>query len=289
MAVVGCGRAQDDAADGGAVPDAVGGRADAHPNPEGPGFLPHRSGFITLIEGSPFLTNGFGFEVVQAELRDGASVPRAARVAAHGDCAVYTHPAPGFCDPACGDQFCTAEATCVPYPSTVSAGDITVAGLRWPLTFTPGTLGYEHDARATPTDLFDDDALITATAAGADVPGLTLTARGVRAMVAPLEYRELEAGVAETVTWTAEGDGRVQVAFRRGWHGGPYTALLVCESDDSGAVTVPASMVDAYIDASGSGQVDYWWVARFTRDVAERSAGPIELFVANVAYHFQLD
>jgi hypothetical protein len=286
--VLGCGETDDAGGEDAQSHDALIQRGDAGP---GPGVVPHRVGFITLIEGSPFNENGFGFEVAQADLQDTASVPRAERVAVDGDCAVYTHPAPGFCDPSCGDLYCTAEGTCVPFPRKTSAGDIEVTGLIDPLTFSSEPNGYalEPDERPPSNRIFDDGATIIATAPGDEVDGFTLTARGVSQLEAALSLRELRPGEAEHVTWVPENDGRVQVAFRNGWHGGPYTAGLICEVDDTGSLEIAPSMVDAYIDLAGSGQVHYWWIARFTRDVLDTEHGPVELFVANVAYQFQFD
>lgn len=62
-------------------------------------------------------------------------------------------------------------------------------------------------------------------------------------------------GRAGDLTWDAS-DGRVQLGLRRGWHGAPYTAQVVCEVDDGGELTVPESLVDAYIDQTGDGAVD---------------------------------
>ena len=43
-------------------------------------------------------------------------------------------------------------------------------------------------------------------------------------------------------------------------------------------------IANAYIDLVGSGEVNYWWIARFDRDVIETIHGPVELFVGTFFY-----
>jgi hypothetical protein len=253
----------------------------------GPGFLPARSGFVNLIDGSPFLENGAGMEALHAQLADGPEVPQALLVASEGPCALYAHPAAGFCDPACQDSACL-DGACVPYPRPIDAGLIEVEGLRAPLVFEPTAVGYAVRGEAPVGAPFTAGAEVTASAAGGDAPGFTLRATAPPAIAADRsDLVALEPG--GPATWTWDAGGRVQLGLRRGWHGAPYTALVLCEVEEVGEVTVPEALIAAYIDQTGASTVDYWWLARFERDVVEAAGGPVELFVATMDYRFQLD
>jgi len=279
-----------------ADPDATQARADARTPADatdgsadsGPGFLPGRVGFINIIENSPYHENGFGLEGLRAELNDAPWVPHAERIAGHGSCALFGHRRGGFCDPPCDEQFCTADDVCVPYPTRVDAGRIEVSGLAAPLSFIPSENGYAPSYTDFGGETFADDAEITATAAGGEIPGFTLQARGLPPVEATRFSLELSRDEERVVTWTSANAGRIQVALRHGWHGMPYDALLVCEVDDLGELAIPTQMANAYMDLVGSGDVHYWWITRFDRDVIETAHGPVELFVGNFFYVPQL-
>jgi hypothetical protein len=289
VAVCACG---DDTEPGAAdaTPDSVDARSGDASSQQGPGFVPDRVGFVNIIEGSWYIDNGDGFEVLRAVVNDAPAIPRASVAAIGGGCGVYTHADPGFCDPACTDGHCTTEGTCVPFPSNVDVGGIDVSGLRTDFTFEPTDFGYEYpDFYPVSSDLFEDGAEIAVAAAGADAPGFSLSARGVPDVESDMTDRlGLEAATSESFTWTPLDTGRIQIGMRYGWHGIPYQVLVICETDDTGAFDVPADIVDAYIDEAGSGEVNYWWIARFDRDVVTTPAGPIELFVGAIDYHPQL-
>lgn len=249
--------------------------ADAGPPPE---FRADRVGVVTLIEAAPDSFAGLG---VYAALRDRPDVPAPERIADQGECSVWVHPAPGLCDPACSTGFCTAQGSCEPWPANRSAGTITVTGLAAPLTFVPSTWGYESQP-AQPADLFGTGAAITVSAPGDDAPGFTLTATGVAPLVADLTYLTLEDGVDVEVTWEPAQSGRVQLMLLAGWHGAPWEAMLLCESDDDGVLTIPGDLVTAMPPVGETGLFQHpSTFVRFDRAIAETAAGPIELFVGS--------
>ena len=100
----------------------------------------------------------------------------------------------------------------------------------------------------------------------------------------------IEDGVDEVIRWTPESSGRVQLALQVGHHGAPYEALMVCEADDAdGEIVVPGSLVTRFPQRSNGLEQHSSWIARFTRDVLETEAGPVELFVANRILILQID
>jgi hypothetical protein len=269
---------------GGGSGGAGGGTGGAGGAPgEGAGYVANRAGQIALLE----YDGGTG---TSAWLASGPSPPPEERIAAAGDCALYAHREAATCSQPC-DGFCQPPSTCVPFPAPVSAGPITVNGLRRPLVFQPSEFGYVPSDTAWPIDLFTDEAIVTASAPGAaGVPAFAVTARGVSPLAANLGTLVLEDSADEVVRWTAApgagatGAPRIQLALRVGWHGAPYQMMLLCESADDGELTIPRQLIAQLPPFGGVGL--FPWpsnVTRFTRGVASTAAGPVELFVGSQA------
>ncbi len=288
-----CGGDDDGDDDGSGDIDSGTGGADAAPGADASTsrvteFVPNSAGNIDLIEG-----NGGPFGVAAA-LRDGSALPEATLLASEGACEIWTHQvAPGLCDPPCQSGICVADDRCEPFPNSVDAGDIVVTGLSQQLRFEWGKFGYLPADDISTEDLFDEGAAITATAEGAS--DFSLAADGVAPLVADLDLEFdvtliIEDGVDEVVRWTPEASGRVQLALQVGHHGAPYEGLLVCEADDEdGEIVVPGSLIARFPLQSNGLEQHSSWIARFTRDVLETEAGPIELFVGNRILIPQLD
>jgi hypothetical protein len=236
-----------------------------------------RIGTIRLIEGG-------GFGSVFASIRDKPDRPAPSRIAGDGDCAVYGRPSPPLCDPPCENGVCIGDDECEPYPAFTSAGDIAVTGLVEPLTFTVDNFGYSPEPFPD-GDLFTAGAEITATAPGAAAPGFTLNAEGVADLEADFPVTiELEDGVDEPIAWTAD-DGaattRIALGLQVGWHGAPYEGLLLCDTDDDGDLVIPGALITALPRASSGLEQHSSYLVRYTRDVVELPAGPIDLLVGS--------
>jgi hypothetical protein len=265
------------AADGGGDPDAA--------SPDGAagratGFVANAAGLISLTEGPPSWL--VGVQTVYARLTDAVDVPPASLLASAGECEVWVHPLPAFCDPACQNGYCVGGDQCLPYPDLASAGDITLAGLVEPLTLEAADFGYTPDHTFAGLELWDDGAAITATAPGGDAPGFTLEVTGVPALEAQLDLESggvlrIEDGADETIRWTAAESGRIQLGLAVGHHGSPYEALLLCETDDDGELVVPGDLITRFPRQESDLESHTSWLARFTRDVVDTGAGPIEL------------
>lgn len=263
---VGCG---DDG--GGATVDAAP-AVDA--SADQPGFQPARVGYISLVEGG-------GFDSVFASIRDRSELPEPTLIASDGDCAIYVHPPAARCEPACTDGFCVANDQCEPWPQIASAGPITVTGLTDPLTFEPSMFGYTPDAFPG-EDMFDAGSRIVASAPGDASDAFTLETDGVSALEATFPVTlELEDDVDEVIAWTPRDDARIQLALQVGWHGAPYEALLLCETEDDGELTVPGGLISRFPRASNGMEQHFSSLTRFTRAVAQTPAGPVELFVGD--------
>jgi hypothetical protein len=245
------------------------------------GYEPNRAGSIELVEDGTIGTMAI------AALRDQAQVPTASMLASQGECEIWTHPlAQASCDPPCAGGYCAATDECVPFPMLADAGTITVTGLTEALSFTSGELGYQPDPEFPPEDLFAAGAAIVAEAPGAAADGFTLEATGVPTLVADLDLEfdttlVLEDGVDREIRWTAEDAGTIQLGLQVGWHGAAYEALLLCEADDDGSLTIPGDLVTSFPRASNGMEQHGSWIARVTRDTVATDGGPVELVVSS--------
>lgn len=213
---------------------------------------------------------------------DGPELPPQHEVARAGDCVAYEHPDPGLCEGTC-DGFCD-DGTCLPAVRWLDAGTVTVDGGPSPMALEPSESNF-YTSGESRGDLFADGDDLTVTVEGAATfPAVTLHARGVAALdTTPLPVLELHGDLPATFTWTAgPAGGRVQVALRLGWHGTPWQTMILCETDDDGSLEIPGAVVAAMPEFGGEGL--FQWpseLQRYSRDVAETSAGPVELFVSS--------
>ncbi len=275
--LIGCGAGANDGPDAGASPDA---RAAADAGAVGASFSPERKGKITITEAA-FAGPAVG---IFATLRDGAEPLALELVASDGDCAVYHRPEAGFCDPGCeAGSYCNADDQCVANPAQVSAGTIAVSGLLAPVSFVPGEHGYSVDSDLShDDDYYTPGAVITASAPGAEVGGFSVDVVGVAPFVSSTTTVSLHDDTDAVVTWEGEGDGRVQLALRLGWHGGPTMDMLLCETVDDGELTIPGALITRFpYFEGGLFQVPSSF-GRFARAVVP--GGDIELFVGSMIY-----
>jgi hypothetical protein len=209
------------------------------------------------------------------------------RVAEEGDC-VLLHGAvmdPMHCEgeSGCmwGAEICV-EGKCVPYPDRAPSGNITVSAGGAELLLTPNAEGAYTLVGQMPDDLFAPGDAVVVTSTGGNTPALDLAARGVDDLIADVWSYGFEPGEDLVVTWQA-GCGqaaRVQLLLRTGWHGSPSQTTIWCESDDDGELVVPANLT-AQFPIPSCGECEGSTLTRFTRDVVDFGAGPIELLVGS--------
>ncbi len=193
--------------------------------------------------------------VANPPIQDGAWIPTLTA----GDC-VYNMPQePAFCDPACNPgQVCRPDGTCAPPVSRVSAGAITVSGLRVGLTLRPVApyLYYEPVWNPEPADgdLFEPGALVTAAAEGAGLPAFTVSSRGVDSMETALPCpAALVSGSGLDIAWTPAvetcpdgAESRIRFILQSGNHGIQFSSI-VCTLPDTGFLHVDAALLDAFL------------------------------------------
>jgi hypothetical protein len=266
-----------------------GGDPDAGPRPDGGGGGPgdfrwDTVGYINVVENGVNGASWVWFPLY-ATIGDRPYPLLQELIASEGECAVYGLPDPGFCDPACGPgTTCDADGACAPLPSSAPAGRITASGLLVELAFVDQGGGYYGvDPEPVTTDLFADDATITFSAEGDVTPAFDVTVGGVAPLVGgPYTISFNEPLDDIDVTWEqAPGGARVQLLLRVGWHGGPIEASMVCESEDDGLITIPATLArqlpraDSFLESHVSS------LTRFRRAYHDTAGGPLEIFVGN--------
>lgn len=244
------------------VPDA------AIPDGRPDEYQPANVGLINLIGGA-------GSEVM-ASLRDRPD-PLAPEVRARqGECALYVRPEPASCTPRCDDgSVCVAAGACAALARPVSAGVITVSGLRQRLVFRPMLDGYRPES-LPPEELFDSGARIRVTAPGDQVPGFTAELGGVPRLQVDFARIALHADRDTRLLWTAAGVGRVAAILAVGPPAAPFSSLLLCETEDYGALTIPAALA-ARLPRPGPGEEERATMIRLQRAVLPSAAGPIEI------------
>jgi hypothetical protein len=165
-----------------------------------------------------------------------------------GQCRLLTSDAE-YCGECSG--WCVGD-TCQPFPTYRSAGRITTTGLSAAVSMSYESGYYAVSPWPLPAELFAAGDAISVTAAGAEVPGFTVAARGV-ATVEPDFTGECEnewhvtRGQEGVITWDAVAGSRIRVwipSVNNG-HGLPSRAVIECEGPDTGELRIPAAMIDA--------------------------------------------
>jgi hypothetical protein len=175
-----------------------------------------------------------------------------------GTCAVYEPNIP-FCDPPCGGSAaCVHDDTCLDYPQARDVGTVHVDGVR---THAGGT-AYDVEPLAklyqysdSPFPGFDEGAAIRLDAPGGETPPFSIAARGVAPLVVPSPEFPMARGEPLDLTWEAPGlagVSTVRVRIDISHHGGAR-GTIECDAPDTGALRIPAEMVDHLLDLGASG------------------------------------
>ncbi|MCK6575048.1 hypothetical protein L6V77_28590 [Myxococcota bacterium] len=175
-----------------------------------------------------------------------------------GTCAVYEPTIP-FCDPPCGGSAaCVHDDTCLDYPQARDVGTVHVDGVR---TNAGGT-AYDVEPLAklyqysdSPFPGFDEGAPIRLDAEGGETPPFAITAQGVAPLVVPSAEFPMVRGEPLDLNWVAPGVAgvsTVRVRIDISHHGGAR-GTIECEAPDTGALRIPAEMVDHLLDLGASG------------------------------------
>lgn len=212
-----------------------------------------------------------------------------------GSCRLLVHQ-PVFCSACAG--ICVAPEVCEPYPDYASAGALTWDGLRGPpLTLQPNPYFYASQGAQLPVDAVADDATVTVTATGDQVPAFVVAAGAVAPLALPVapitdDTLRLDGGADVTLRWTPvdplDPTLRVRVAINANnmGHGNPYAAVIECDAADVGALTIPAAMIDAFpptarLEVCEGSDCPRSTITRYRRGAVEVGGAPVDLVVGS--------
>lgn len=162
-----------------------------------------------------------------------------------------------FCSTPCANgELCAGDNQCIPAPTKVSAGVVTVKGLAKELAVNPNGITQDYSSNFDePYPGFVPGSAIRVDAAGDVVGAFSLVGQGVGAISSSVELVELESGAGLELTWDAAGktdESQVNVLLTVNAHGGT-PAWIECHAEDTGTFTVPAEVVDALVELGLSG------------------------------------
>jgi hypothetical protein len=166
-----------------------------------------------------------------------------------------------FCSTPCGsDAVCVADDTCRPHTTALDVGTVTMDGLEVAgggstVTFINAQNSYGAAATLS-FPPFDEGGDVSVTATGtAAFPAFTIHAKGIAPLVVPAGDVPIEKNKPLALTWTAKGaasDSTITITLDLSHHGGTK-AKLVCETADTGSLTIPAALMTALINYGVSG------------------------------------
>lgn len=206
-----------------------------------------------------------GFEVVltteftgvQGQVFDSvlpSSVPTT--IATVGECRLVAAPN-HQCQPTCGtSEVCSANQTCVAYPAAHPVGTVAVAGLASPIEMTPRLPTYYYTNTASlPEPAYEPSAGLRVSAAGGDYAAFSLLGWGIERLVLGSTSISVVRDTALPLTWTApaeEGPAKVIISLNINGHG-LVGSHVECTVADTGAYTLPASLITQLVDSGTSG------------------------------------
>jgi len=159
-----------------------------------------------------------------------------------------------FCDPTCDPgEVCTHDGECIPYPSNLDVGAVTVAGLSESITLTADTSGYYWDTTVG-WPLFNAGDLVQMTAVGgSEVGEFSLRGLGVDDLVVGSENWEIVSGEDLEITWTPSvQESRIRLSFNVDQHGNsPVT--MYCDVEDTGSAQVSGALLNTLLNYGVSG------------------------------------
>ena len=211
-----------------------------------------------------------------------------------GECELLEPYAP-FCEVDCGSGVCVADDVCRDDPDTMDAGTATLTGVeladggsevellavlgKYQL---PGASGVSYPPAT-------EGARLTLTADGIEAnpvlplaPGFTVETTGISPLeITSGETVSMEREQPTTVTWTPADDPRASRIFVEvdiSHHGG-QKGQIDCEIEDSGSLTIPATLITGLINLGVAGFPDL--------KIARRAVGTTETDEMSVTFQVQ--
>jgi hypothetical protein len=223
------------------------------------------------------------FGVVQGAVFEGVvptSIPRL--VSEAGPCKLLER-RNLVCTPACvGATTCGEDGACIPYPRQLGVGNVTFSGLTQVTNLSPQEPGNGYFAPGADNPPFTVGGEVTLKAQGQS-GGMGFELKGFGS--APLGTKPswlIDRGTGLNVVWPNADSGaktKVTVELTVDQHGiSPLT--LACEFEDTGAASIPATVIDRLLDSGVSGFPN-GRIFRRTADRVELDLGCVDLLVGS--------
>ena len=197
-----------------------------------------------------------------------------------GPCRLMMDRVKPFCEPPCnaGEQ-CRPDGKCQPFPAPKEAGTVTITGLVAPVTMVPNA-GKQYAETGLGMKAFEALAHVELVAKGGEVAGFALQGTGVPDLKVANPNWVLAQDKPMEIAWTPEpGPWKIRFTVNVNVHG-DTPVILMCDVDDTGSYSVPASLVNAQL-AYGVTPDPEARIARRTVDSAQITEGCVELEVAS--------
>lgn len=195
-----------------------------------------------------------GYTQVQGLIYDGPATLNDGKIweetARSGNCRLLVPRIP-LCVNTCTDGVCVEDDSCQLNPSTVSAGNVTISGLKknsgeTTIIMEPKIYN-KYSAIGVAFPPFAEGDLIRFSAdGGTAAEAFTLEVQGISPLEVLNDTITLEDNKPVTLTWkaaTVAGASTISVVFDISHHGGNY-GKIVCECEDNGSLTVDGALLD---------------------------------------------
>jgi len=224
-----------------------------------------------------------GYTSVQGRVSNAVTPYAVPDVIATADTCRLLRPPSLSCTPACEvGTTCDATGTCIPTPSDISVGQVTISGLKSSIEMTASApVFYYVYTGSLDHPGFDEGAQIDLVAAGeGDVAAFTLHARGIAPLVVAEGPVQLLQSEAVVLSWTPPGQsdlGLVNINLNIAQHGGT-PAWIDCNVPDTGEFSLPTSLTDQLLDLGFSGFPSVT-LTRRSADSTSTAVGCVQLLV----------
>lgn len=208
-------------------------------------------------------TGAAGYTSFIGKVSDGATPAQIIWTAGStaGAC-VLSKPSVPFCNTPCGGSaVCVAENTCKAYPSAKSVGTVRVTGIKTAAGATefsvdPVAGSYQPAAGTSlPYPAFAEGDPITVNAAGGVYAPFSISTVGIAPLAITSTNLTVSSGQAVTLTWTPPTKSigsKIYVKLDISHHGGTK-GMIECNTDDTGSLTIAASLVTELVNLGTAG------------------------------------
>jgi hypothetical protein len=240
---------------------------------------------VRLVPAAP---DNVAYTAVSGRVADGPTPPNRSMklVEQAGDCQLRKPYAPVCKTPCDGTSVCAADDRCQRAPTEQNVGTVRVKGLgtaEFTMPLIAGTYQPPAEVMLPYPPAAEGTAVQMQTSGGAYTP-FTLEGKTIAPLVlagsGPLP---IIPGMPLELAWTRPGNAslaRVTVRMDVSHHGGGLKGDIVCETADSGALTIPASLLD-HLVALGTAGFPTIYITRLATSSISIAPGRVTLEISS--------